>query len=224
MATTIGESISRVRNVVKGVKEDAFLTDRFLYSLIIKHANYVVRKLDNENKIMRIQSLFEKIPCVDLVDVSTIDACCQGIKTNCVIKRTKVALPEPMEGSEGPLIRSVTSLDGSIVLSNTNPTTYTLMTNQTNFKYNNTKYYWYLEGHLFFPNLEWEGVKVDGIFTESTAKFHCDADQCASRQTHRLAVPDFIFAEVEQLVIKDLLLMLQTPTETQDDKMNPLRS
>ncbi len=28
--TTIGDTISRVRNVVKGVKEDAFLTDRFI--------------------------------------------------------------------------------------------------------------------------------------------------------------------------------------------------
>jgi len=32
----IGESISRVRNVLKAVKEDPFLTDRFIYSLIMK--------------------------------------------------------------------------------------------------------------------------------------------------------------------------------------------
>jgi hypothetical protein len=222
--TTIGEAVSRVRNTVKGVKEDAFLTDRFIYSLLIKHAAYIVRKLDNENKIMRIQSLFEKIPCVELVEVSTIDACCAGVKTNCTIMRTKEHLPEPMEGAEGPLIRSVTSLDGSISMVNTNPSTFVYMTGQPTFKYNKSKYYWYLEGHLYFPNIEWEGVRVDGIFTASTKKFHCDQDQCAPRQDDRLAIPEFIFAEVEQLVLKDLLLMLQTPTETQDDKMNPLRS
>jgi len=222
--TTIEESISRIRNLVKAVKEDAFLTDRFIYSLIIKYANYVVRKLDNENKIMRIQSLFEKLPCVELVEVSTIDACCAGIQTNCTIMRTKEHLPEPLEGSEGPLIRSVTSLDGSVILTNTSPTTYTLMTNQPTFKYNKTQYYWYLEGHLYFPNIEWEGVRVDGIFTESTHKYHCDEDQCENRQKDRLAVPDFIFAEVESAVLKELGFMIQTPTETQDDKQNPLRS
>lgn len=222
--TTIGEAISRVRNTIKGVKEDAFLTDRFIYSLIIKHAAYIVRKLDNENKIMRIQSLFEKIPCVELVEVSTIDACCAGVKTNCTIMRTKEHLPEPMEGAEGPLIRSVTSLDGTVILVNTSPTTYQLMTGQPTFKYNKAQYYWYLEGHLYFPNIEWEGVRVDGIFTASTKKFHCDENQCAPRQDDRLSVPEFIFAEVEQLVLKDLAFMLQTPTETQDDKMNPLRS
>ena len=30
--TTIGETISRVRNTLKAVKEDAFLTDRIIYS------------------------------------------------------------------------------------------------------------------------------------------------------------------------------------------------
>lgn len=222
--TTIGETISRVRNTIKGVKEDAFLTDRFLYSLIIKYGNLAVRKLDNEAKLLRIQSLFEVLPVVELVEVSKIEAQCAGIKTDCTIMRTKEHIPEPLEGAEGPLIRAVTSVDGSIILTSTFPTTYALMTGQSTFKYNRTQYYWYLEGHLYFPNIEWEAVRVDGIFTESTAKYHCDGDQCKARQDDRLAIPDFVFAEVEQQVLKDLGFMLQTPTETQDDKMNPLRS
>lgn len=222
--TTIGETVSRVRNVVKGVKEDAFLTDRFIYSLILKYANLVIRRQDNESKIMRIQSLFESLPCVDLIEISKIDACCAGIKTDCKIMRTKDPLPEPMEGSEGPLFRSVTSLDGSVILINTNPTTFTIMANQPTFKYNKAQYYWYLEGHLYFPNIEWEGVKVDGIFSESTKAYHCDIDLCAPRQDDRLPIPDFLFAEVEQSVLKELGFMIQTPTETQDDKQSPLRS
>jgi hypothetical protein len=221
--TTIGESISRVRNVIKGVKEDAFLTDRFIYSLIIKYASVLVRRQDNENKIMRIQSLFEVLPCVDLVEVSKIDACCAGIKTNCKIMRTKEPIPEPMEGAEGPLIRSVSSLDGSIVLNNTNPSTYTYMTGQPTFKYNKTKYYWYLEGHLYFPNIPWDGVKVDGIFTESTRIFHCE-EPCTPRQDDRLSIPDFLFAETEQMVLKELTFTLQVPQEGSDDKQSPLRT
>jgi hypothetical protein len=224
MATTIGETISRVRNIVKGVKEDAFLTDRFLYSLIIKYANLLMRRQDNENKIFRIQSLFKSLPCLDLIEVSKIEACCGGIITNCTIMRTKERIPEPMEGAVGPLIRSVSSLDGSIVLVNVNPGTYTIIANQSTFKYNKSKYYWYLDGHLYFPNLEWEGVRVDAIFAESTRAFECDADLCAPRQDDRLPIPDFLFAEVEQMVLKELGFMIQTPVETQDDKQSPLRS
>ena len=34
--TSIGEAISRVRNTLKAVKEDPFLTDRVIYSSLIK--------------------------------------------------------------------------------------------------------------------------------------------------------------------------------------------
>ena len=54
--TTIQDTVSRIRNTVKGVKEDAFLTDRFLYSLVLKYAKLLIRRQDNENKIMRFQS------------------------------------------------------------------------------------------------------------------------------------------------------------------------
>ena len=53
--TTIGETISRVRNTIKGVREDAFLTDRYLYSVILKYAKLYIRRQDSENKIMRFQ-------------------------------------------------------------------------------------------------------------------------------------------------------------------------
>lgn len=222
--TTIGETISRVRNIVKGVKEDAFLTDRFIYSLILKYANLVIRRQDNESKIMRIQGLFETLPCVELVEVSKIEACCAGIKTDCKIMRTKDRLPEPMEGSEGPLFRSITSIDGSVILVNTNPTTFTIMANQPTYKYNKAQYYWYLDGHLYFPNIEWEAVKIDGIFSESTRAYRCEDNQCALRQDDRLPIPDFLFAEVESSVLRELGVMIQTPTEGPDDKQSPLRS
>ena len=151
--TTIGDSVSRLRNLVKGVKEDAFLTDRFLYSLVLKYAKMLIRRQDNENKIMRFQSLFESLPCVDLIEVDKIEACCSGIKSNCTIMRTKDKLPTVLEGAYGPLFRTVSSIDGSIQCFKTYPSTYTNMANTTTFKYNTNKYYWYLDGYLYFPNI-----------------------------------------------------------------------
>ena len=49
--TTVGEATSRVRNILKAVKEDPFLTDRFLYSLIMKYAKTLIRRQENEGKI-----------------------------------------------------------------------------------------------------------------------------------------------------------------------------
>ena len=38
---TIGETISRVRGQVKAEVQDAFVTDRYIYSLIEKHAQFL---------------------------------------------------------------------------------------------------------------------------------------------------------------------------------------
>lgn len=222
--TTIGDTVSRVRNTIKGVKEDAFLTDRFLYSLILKYAKLYIRRQDMENKIMRFQSLFEVLPCVDLIDVDKIEACCSGIKSNCKIKRTKDKLPVVLEGAYGPLFRTITSIDGGIELYRTYPSTYSNMTKIANFRYNHTKYYWYLNGYLYFPNIEWESIRIEGLWSESIAMYTCDGDVCKPRQDDSTHIPEYLFAEIEQNVLKDLSMMIQTPVEGQDDKMSQLRS
>ena len=76
---TIGEVLSRVRNQVKSVKQDAFLTDRFLYSLINKHAKLMMRRQDNLNRIMKYQSVFQALDFVELIEVDRAQAQCIGI-------------------------------------------------------------------------------------------------------------------------------------------------
>jgi hypothetical protein len=225
MATTVGETISRVRNLVKGVKEDAFLTDRFLFSLINKYAKLLIKRQDNENKIMRFQSLFETIPCVDLIEIDKVEACCTGIRTGCTIRRTKEKLPDILEGAYGPLFRSITSLDRSQEVYRTYPSTFTSIANSTDYKYNRTKYYWYNDGYLYFPNLDWEGVLIEGLWTENVDYLKCstDANPCQLRQDHSMHVPEYLFAEIEQMVMKDLIMMIQTPIEGQDDKQSQMR-
>ena len=222
--TTIEETISRVRNVVKGVKEDAFLTDRFIYSLVLKYAKMLIRRQDNENKIMRFQSLFEKLPCVELIEIDKIEACCGGIKSNCTIMRTKNKLPNVLEGAYGPLFRTISSIDGSIQVYKTYPNIYTNMANLPTFKYNKNKYYWYLGGYLYFPNIVWESISVEGLWDESIAMYICDGDSCKPRQLDDTHIPEYLFAEMEQMVAKDLLTMIQIPIENNDDNQNPLRS
>lgn len=226
MSTTVGETISRVRNLVKAVREDAFLTDRFIYSLIIKYGKLLIKRQDNENKIMRFQSLFETIPCVDLIEVDKVEACCTGIKSNCTIRRTKDKLPEVLEGAYGPLFRSITSIDRSVELYKTYPSTYSSISNTKNFKYNKNKYYWYLDGYLYFPNIDWDGVLVEGLWAESVDYLKCDdqSNICEPRQKHMVHIPEYLFAEIEKMALSDLSLMVQMPLDSQDDKQNQLRS
>ncbi len=223
MSTSIGYTVSRVRNGLKGVKEDAFLTDRYIYSVILKYAKALIRRQDTENKIMRFQSLFEPVPCVDLIEVDKVAACCGGIKSKCIIRRTKDRLPTLLEGSYGPIIRSVTSLDGSIIVTKTVPTIYTSMANLPSFKYNTNKYYWYLDGYLYFPNLEWEGISIEGLWDDNINFIKCNASDCYKRQDDETHFPEYLFAEIEGLVRQELMGTLQIPAEKGDDSQNQLR-
>ena len=220
----ISDSISRVRNLIKSVKEDAFLTDRLIYSVILKYGKLYVQRQDNANKIMRFQTLFEVLPCVELIDVDKVEACCAGIRSKCIIKRTKEKLPAPMEGAYGPLFRDITSIDGSQTTYKTYPGTYVALTESTNFKYNKALYYWYLDGHLYFPNIEWDSVRVEAIWDDDVNYLKCGEDVCTPRQESASHIPDYLFAEIEQQVLRELTMMFQIPVDAKDDNQNAFRS
>lgn len=161
---TIGEVISRVRNQFKGSKQDAFITDRLLYSVIMKYAKLLMRRQDTLNKLMKFNSVFQTLNFVELIEVDRAEADCRGIDTGCYFKRTKDKLPTMMEGYWGPLIRAVTSIDLSEDIDPTYPITFEKISKQKTFKYNKKHYYWYLNGYLYFPNLEWDAVRIEGVF------------------------------------------------------------
>ena len=223
--TTIGESISRIRNLVKAAKQDAYMTDRFIYSLIVKYAKLYIKRQDNLNIRLKFASLFRTLPCVQLVETNKIEACCGSLPDSCKIMRTKEKIPLPFEGSYGPFIRTVASIDGSTEVYRTQPAAYVSMSKTTVFKYNKQKYYWYMNGYLYLPNVEWDAIMLEGIFQDDISIFTCSVeDVCTIRQNEILPIPDDLFAEVEKQVLQDLALEIQVPVDTNiSDKQNILR-
>jgi hypothetical protein len=222
--STIGEATSRIRNTIKAVKEDSFITDRFLYSLLLKYGKLFIKREDSRNKLMRMSNLFTKLSCIELIDVDKVEACCIGISTGCLIKRTKEKLPEAIEGAYGPILRTVASIDYSQEIYKTDPETYTSMSKTTTFKYNKNKYYWYIDGYLYFPDLQWDSILIDGFFIGDTSGYTCDdVDNCILRQDQKLRIPEFLLAEIEQMVLKELGIGGTIPPDGAHDNQNVYR-
>lgn len=220
--TTIGEAISRVRNTLKAVKEDPFLTDRVIYSSLIKYGQTLLKREDNQFKLMKISSIFQVLPYVELIDVDKVEAGCLGVYSGCYFKRSKDKLPTILDGAMGPVIRTVSSIDGTIEMFRTDPGTWVSMTKTTTFKYNTRKYFWYLNGYLYAPNIDWEAIRMEAIFQGNTDP--CDpTQQCEIAQDKPLTIPEYLFSEVEQFVIKELTLAMQVPSDGADDSQNTLR-
>jgi len=220
--TTIAESISRVRNVLKAVKEDPFLTDRQIYFAIQKYAKTLIKREDNQFRLMKMSSIFQVLPYVELIDVDKVEAGCLGIYSECYFKRSKDKLPSILNGTFGPIIRTVSSIDGSIEMFRTDPGTWVSMTKTTTFKYNTRKYFWYLNGYLYAPNIDWEAIKVEAVF-EGISDPCNPTEQCEIIQNKQLGIPEYLFSEVEQFVIKELTMTMQVPTDGPDDGQNTLR-
>ncbi len=221
---TIGEVVYRVKNLVKGVRQDAFLTDRLVYALVLKHAKFLMRRQDSQNKVMKFNPVFQALDFVELEEIDKVQASCAGLSSDCTIKRTRDKLPAFMEGYWGPLIRSVTSVDGSDEFMPTYPTTYLNIANQKNFRYNTTRYYWFLGGYLYFPNLEWDAVRIEGVFEDDISRYNCDPeDDCIQKQDQQFNVPDFLDADMDKMILQDLGIMEQVPSDNNDDKQSILR-
>ena len=218
--TTIGEAISRVRNTLKAVKEDPFLTDRVIYSSLIKYGQTLLKREDNQFRLMKISSIFQVLPYIELIDVDKVEAGCLGVYSGCYFKRSKEKLPTILDGAMGPIIRTTSSIDGSIEMFRTDPGTWVSMTRTTTFKYNTRKYFWYLNGYLYAPNIDWEAIRMEAIFQGVTDP--C-SDQCDIAQNKALSLPEYLFSEVEQFVIKELSMSMQIPSDGADDGQNTLR-
>ena len=223
--TTIGESISRMRNLVKGADEDAFLTDRLIYSILIKNSKAIINRQDVEDKLMKYESLFSTLPFVDLIEVDKIEASCAAIKTGCKIMRTKKKLPKLMTNSSGPILRVVSSIDGQDIFQQCNAAVYVSMNNSTTFKYNKTKYFWFKNDYLYFPNILWDAVSVEGMFEGSIAGF-CNDDEdenCKLIQDTSFKIPEYLLAEVEGMSFKELAFLLNIPEDVSDNSQQILR-
>ena len=72
----------------------------------------------------RFNSLYVKLPCVDLIEVDRVEACCD-IKSGVLVKRSKDKLPGILEGAGGLLLRTVASVDGSHEVFRSTPQFYT---------------------------------------------------------------------------------------------------
>jgi hypothetical protein len=219
--TTIGEAVSRVRNALKAVKEDPFLTDRTIYYALTKYGQTLLKREDNQFRLMKISSIFKLLPYVELIDVDKVEAGCVGVYSGCYFKRSKDKLPTIFDGAMGPIIRTVSSIDGGIEMFRTDPGTWVSITKSTTFKYNKRPYFWYLNGYLYCPNIDWDAIRVEAVFEGKVES--CSTDPCLIRQDDPLPFPEYLFSEIEQFVIKELTMAMQVPTDGPDDSQNVLR-
>ncbi len=220
---TIGSITSRMRGLLKAHSQDAGLTDRYIYSVVKKYADQLIKEMDQKGKLLGFSSVFETLDWVELEEVDKIEATCMCVKSYSTFRKTKLPIPIFREGAYGPLVRSITSLDGSTSVTMTTLDTYNQLAKSKNFRYNKEKYAWYLNDRLYFPNVDWPACRIEGIFEGEIWQFRCDEDRCLIRQEQSFNVPDFMLARIEEFAMKEFGIMVQLPVDPLQDNRSTTR-
>lgn len=226
---TISESISRIRNSMKLVNDDAFITDRYIYSLVMKYGKALIYRENKQQNIYKNSSLFRVIPCLKLKEVDRIESCCIDINTGCKLMRSVEQLPKITSIDNGEVISSVTSIDDSKKLHSIKPELYYQMKKSSSFKYNTNKYYWIVDGYLYVPDVTWEAVKVTAMFDDDVDYLNCSKTNngktyCKYYQDMEITIPEYLLAEAEQMALNEILTGAKIQPDIQDDNQHIMRS
>ena len=71
-------------------------------------------------------------------------------------------------------------------------------------------------------NIDWDAIKIEAIF-EGNVDICNPEVECEIRQDQTFALPEYLFSEVEQFVIKELTMLMSVPVDSTDDGQNILR-
>ena len=211
---TIGTHISRIRGIFKMVNADVRLTDKNIYVLMVKHRDWLLDQLDSRLGLMKMMDIFQIIPCLELIDVDPVECC--FIDSSCKIKRSKNKIPAVVQLASGPLIKSVTSLDGATELDPTKEEAYARKKKKSTSKYDKSLYYWYSNGYLYFPDVEWDAVRLIGFFEEPVDKYLCEVNEstyCKNKQDQEFYIPKKLVGRMDSAIFEELGVHVQLPEQ-----------
>jgi hypothetical protein len=210
---TIGYNVSMLRREIKAMSVDVQLTDRYLYNLLMKHADWLIKREDDKWRVLNQEDVLQPWE-VGMEEVLLV----AGFKKT--VYRSTATIPPLFEGTNGLLIRGVTTLDGSEEIVLVSRSRYENIQKQSSRKYNKTRYAWIEKGYLYTLDSELEGLRVEGLFKQTVSSNGCEDVQCIPAQKQGFYVPEFLMAEMFSHAVQDLRNMFGIPTDTQMDLKN----
>jgi hypothetical protein len=219
--------IESFRDKLRERSADTTYSNQFLYTVLVEHAKWLIKREISAGRIWRNVSFFQSLTCLDVIETSIIDACCP-IKTNCTIFRTKDKMPELWQDDNGPLIKSVTSVDYSTTFFYTTPTAWQNKKEDPYNKKSSEKYVFFANGYLWFPEHNPHKINVYGFFTDDVSMVDTTCNPCKDKPCTQFLDTPFFFPEwVEAEMYAKALEQLagvskRLPEDEQIDK-NPTR-
>lgn len=216
----IGQLISQARNQMRIVNADSRVSKRFVWSLIDKHARWLIKRESSKLRIMKMDYLFQTLRCMDVIEVPSSDECC-GIPSKCKIWRTKDKIPRAYTDDDGIILKAVFSVDGSEEFTPIKIQEYMRKLENPHSKYDKSRYYFVYDGYLYFPKSHIRIVQIKGYFIDEVINECRPEDEhkkCMSHEEKKLRVPEYLLGELMDHVMNDMINQKKVPTDDKIDK------
>lgn len=161
---TIGEIIQRVISLyAKGVPTDECrLTPRHVYSKMLTARSRLLMQKHNKKQKLSMWD-YQTLDCVKLIKAKPYECPCADY--GCDILRSACKIPQPVMSLGGPLIYSVTSIDGSVVFSEES---WISQKYSSGNKYTGTKpSYMWKNGYIYVMGAnKLKAIAITGVFED----------------------------------------------------------
>lgn len=205
---------------MKSVQADNRTTNKFIYSIIDKHARWLINRESSKIRLMKMDYLFQTLKCVKVVEVPATDDCC-GLRTKCKVWRTEQKVPALYEDSDGVILKSVYSVDGSMEFTPIKIQEYMRKLENPHSRYDKSRYFYYNNGYLYFPNVDIKMIQVKGYFVDDVINQcdpNCKEKECKSKLDNEFRIPPRLIGELMNFAFQDLVNSKKVPNDVQIDK------
>lgn len=115
----VAEAIQRVQSLYsRGVQsQDSRLMPKHIWNKLLTVRETLLVQKANKNQPIS-QWVYQTLPCIELIPATQFECPCIP-PSGCVILRSKYPIPIPTTALKGNLVQSVSSLDGSLIIDET---------------------------------------------------------------------------------------------------------
>ncbi len=219
--STNRQVIESLRNKLRERNADSNYSNQFLYNTLAEHAKWLIKREISSGRIYRNTSFFQTLGCQEVVESSTVDKCCP-VKVNCKIYRTRNKIPRTWIDNNGPVIKTVTSVDGTTEFSVTTPTTWQNKKNDPYQQMSDSKYAFFGDGYLWFPDVNPHRINIHAFFKEDIKRLsNCESKEndCVRFLDQEFMIPEWLEAEMFAKALEQLAgISKRLPEDEQIDK------
>lgn len=193
--------ISDIATDLKAVNLDDRLSNRYLISKFRDKIQNFLRQDARSREILKDNSVWKTIKCINLIDVDPNGCECQG---GCdTLKRSEIQIPEAYNTNYGLLIK-VLLIDGKKEFKPIKSNEYNDYITREYGR--NLLVYWIEDKYIFVPNITFDRIKVLILPKDplQVDKINGVVSQCVSPIEAEITYPDYLITLAKKEVVGEL--------------------